>query len=173
MARVWKLVRHGSPEEWEDSIPQKSLTEGQLVVRLGQLAASHLPDAVVHPKSRNAPRFTTSLTVKNDRHGNMSLTMYASGSRIHYIATLEETPQVPKGPRGEQRPTDVIGAAVKVMRIATGEEAETLPPDSGKDPAAAAMGRKGGAARAAAMTPERRAEVARKAAAGRWRKPTG
>ncbi len=92
MARIWKIVRHGSTDEWEDTVSQKSVTEGQLVVRLGQLAASHLPDAGVHPKSRNAPRFTTSLTVKNDRDGNMSLIMYASGSRIHYIATLEETP---------------------------------------------------------------------------------
>ncbi len=75
---------------------------------------------------------------------------------------------MPKGPRGEQRPADVIGAAVKIMRIATGEEEDAPMPDSGKDPAAAAMGRKGGAARAAGMTPERRAEIARKAAAKRW-----
>lgn len=77
---------------------------------------------------------------------------------------------MPKGPKGEKRPADVIGAAVKVMRIATGEEEDT-PPDSGKDAAAVSMGRKGGAARAAAMTPERRAEIARKAAAKRWGKP--
>ena len=31
---------------------------------------------------------------------------------------------VPKGPQGQQRPADVIGNAVKVMRIATGEEPE-------------------------------------------------
>jgi len=31
---------------------------------------------------------------------------------------------MPRGPRGEKRPADVIGAAVKVMRIATGEETE-------------------------------------------------
>jgi hypothetical protein len=31
---------------------------------------------------------------------------------------------MPKGPRGEKRPADVIGNAVKVMRIATGEEKE-------------------------------------------------
>jgi len=92
MARIWKIVRHGSPDEREDTVPQKSVTKGQLVVRLGQLAASHLPDTGAHPKSRNAPRFTTSLTVKNDRHGKISLIMYASGSRIHYIATLEQTP---------------------------------------------------------------------------------
>ena len=76
---------------------------------------------------------------------------------------------MPKGPRGEKRPADVIGAAVKVMRIATGEETEELDaPDPGKDPAAAAMGRKGGAARARNLTPEQRAEIARKGAAKRW-----
>ncbi len=77
---------------------------------------------------------------------------------------------MPRGPRGERRPADVIGAAVKVMRIATGEEEDTPPPDDGKDPAAVSMGKRGGAARAAAMTPERRAEIARNAAANRWKK---
>ena len=74
---------------------------------------------------------------------------------------------MPRGPRGEKRPADVIGAAVKVMRIATGEEAEELPPEQPVN-TAAEMGRKGGTARAAAMTPERRAEIAKKAAAKRW-----
>ncbi len=73
----------------------------------------------------------------------------------------------PRGPKGEKRPADVIGNAVKVMRIATGEETETLT-DEGKDAAAVALDKKGGAARAAKMTPERRAEIARKAAAKRW-----
>jgi hypothetical protein len=73
---------------------------------------------------------------------------------------------MPRGPRGEKRPADVIGNAVKVMRIATGEETEELP-DSAKS-AAAELGSRGGKARAAAMTPERRAEIARKAAAKRW-----
>lgn len=51
---------------------------------------------------------------------------------------------MPKGPRGERRPADVIGAAVKVMWIATGEEADTPTVDDGKDAAAVSMGRKGG-----------------------------
>lgn len=76
---------------------------------------------------------------------------------------------MPRGPKGEKRPADVISNAVKVMRIATGEEADTVP-DDGKDKAAQALGRKGGAARAKAMTPERRAEIARAAAAKRWSK---
>jgi hypothetical protein len=74
---------------------------------------------------------------------------------------------MPKGPKGEKRPADVIGAAVMVMRIATGEIDDTVP-DDGKDPAAKALGKKGGAARAKSMSPERRAEIAKKAAAKRW-----
>ncbi len=35
---------------------------------------------------------------------------------------------MPTGPEGEKRPADVIGNAVKVMRIATGDEAEDLVP---------------------------------------------
>jgi hypothetical protein len=36
----------------------------------------------------------------------------------------KERASMPKGPRGEKRPANVIGNAVKVMRIATGEETE-------------------------------------------------
>jgi hypothetical protein len=74
---------------------------------------------------------------------------------------------MPKGPNGQKRPADAIGLAVTVARIATGEVDDT-PVDDGKDPAAKALGKKGGAARAANMTPERRAEIAKAAAAKRW-----
>ena len=76
---------------------------------------------------------------------------------------------MPTGPKGEKRPADVIGAAIMVAKIATGEIEDTIE-DDGKDPAAKALGRKGGAARAKAMTPERRAEIAKKAAEKRWKK---
>lgn len=79
---------------------------------------------------------------------------------------------MPKGPKGEKRPADVIGAAVMVGRIATGEIDDT-PEDDGKDKAAQAMGRKGGKARAASMTPEQRAEIARRAAYSRWKSDEG
>jgi hypothetical protein len=75
---------------------------------------------------------------------------------------------MPRGPKGEKRPADVIGNAVHVMRVLTGEIEETIPND-GKDPAAKALGKKGGAARAKAMTAERRAEIAKKAAEKRWK----
>lgn len=75
---------------------------------------------------------------------------------------------MPKGPRGERRPADVIGNAVAVARIATGEEQDEREATSS---AAAQLGKLGGAARAAGMTPERRAEIAKMAAAKRWGKP--
>jgi hypothetical protein len=74
---------------------------------------------------------------------------------------------MPTGPKGQKRPGDVIGAAIKVARIATGEEEDTTP-DDGKDPAAKALGAKGGKKRAENMTPERRKEIARNAAEKRW-----
>lgn len=76
---------------------------------------------------------------------------------------------MPRGPKGEKRKADVIGNAVHIMRIATGE-VEDATPDDGKDKAAQAMGRKGGAARAASMTAEQRADIAKKAALRRWSK---
>ncbi len=75
---------------------------------------------------------------------------------------------MPRGPKGEKRPADVIGNAVKVMRIATGEEEDTE-----SDPAKALHrkgGLTGGKARAASLSSERRREIASKAAAARWAK---
>jgi hypothetical protein len=76
---------------------------------------------------------------------------------------------MPKGPRGEKRPADVIGAAIKVARIATGEEIEDRD-DDGKDPNAKALGKKGGDARAKSLSAKKRSEIAKKAAAKRWEK---
>ncbi len=77
---------------------------------------------------------------------------------------------MPRGPKGEKRPADVIGAAVMVGRIATGEidQTETLP--DGKNAAAVALGRMGGKARAAGMSAKKRKEIAKKAASTRWGK---
>lgn len=77
---------------------------------------------------------------------------------------------MPKTPKGGKRPADVIGNAVHVMRIATGEIEDDAPVQDGKDQAAVALGKKGGAARAAKLSPEARAEIARRAAAKRWGK---
>jgi len=60
----------------------------------------------------------------------------------------------------------VIGNAVLVMKIATGEVTEKVPAKS----AAAELGSKGGKARAAALGPKERAEIAKAAAEKRWKK---
>lgn len=73
---------------------------------------------------------------------------------------------MPKGPRGERRPADVIGAAVLVGRIATGEAEDTK-----RDPGTEANrkgGLKGGKARAKALSAKRRKAIAKKAATARW-----
>lgn len=72
---------------------------------------------------------------------------------------------MPKGPRGEKRPGDVIGAAIMVAQIATGE-VENDADDSKAHHREG--GKKGGAARAAALSPGERSEIAKKAAAKRW-----
>lgn len=76
---------------------------------------------------------------------------------------------MPKGPKGEKRPADVIGNAIKVARIATGEE-EDEKTDDGKDKAAVSLGRRGGIARAKSISADDRSAIAKKAAAKRWKK---
>jgi hypothetical protein len=78
---------------------------------------------------------------------------------------------MPKSPAGAKRPRDPAQLAKLIVDIATGEveDREPTPEEQGKAPAATALGRKGGMARAVNMLPEQRAEIARKAAAKRWK----
>jgi hypothetical protein len=78
---------------------------------------------------------------------------------------------MPKRPSGQKRHADVNRNAVLIAKIATGAATDGAPPpeSEGKNPAAVALGRKGGAARAAALTKKRRSEIARQAAAKRWK----
>jgi hypothetical protein len=71
-----------------------------------------------------------------------------------------------------KRPRDFSQAAKLVIDIATGEKPnrDPTPEEQGKDPAAAALGARGGKARAGKLSPAKRAEIARKAAKARWRK---
>jgi hypothetical protein len=71
-----------------------------------------------------------------------------------------------RGPKGEKRPADVNARAVMVARIAVGEIEESM----GKAPKRAKGGRKGAKVRAASLTPQQRSEIARAAAAARWKK---
>ena len=76
---------------------------------------------------------------------------------------------MPKGPNGERRPVDVVGCAVMVGRIATGEIVELPRKRSGK----VRSGKAGAAARHRALSPARRSAIAKKAANVRWGTETG
>ena len=70
-----------------------------------------------------------------------------------------------------KRPRDLNQWAKRMVDIATSEvsDREPTPEERGVDPAASAMGKRGGQARAASLSPERRAEIAKKAASSRWK----
>ena len=78
--------------------------------------------------------------------------------------------QMPRGPKGEKRPADVNARAVLIGKIATGEieDVRPTPESEGKNPAAVALGRMGGKARAEGLSAKKRKEIARKAARSRW-----
>lgn len=78
-------------------------------------------------------------------------------------------------PKRPKRPKDFSQAAKLVVDIATGQvEDRQLTPDSGRGSIAAELGRrgglKGGRARAEALDKKERTEIARRAAAARWKK---
>jgi hypothetical protein len=74
---------------------------------------------------------------------------------------------MPKGPKGQKRPADVISNAVHVMRIASGDATDDSS-EIGKSKAAVELGRKGGLARAQKLSAVKRATIAKKAARARW-----
>ena len=71
---------------------------------------------------------------------------------------------MPKGPQGQKRPADVIGNAVHIARIATGEIEDT----GLQQPAKRKSGLAGAKARQENTTEEQRKEIAQRAAAARW-----
>lgn len=73
---------------------------------------------------------------------------------------------MPTGPSGQKRPSDAIGTAIMVAKIATGEAADNLKVKSGR----VRSGKAGAAARASKLTPRQRSDIAQKAATERWRK---
>jgi hypothetical protein len=71
---------------------------------------------------------------------------------------------MPKDPEGRKRPADVIGNAVHIMRLATGQIEHKSPSSRAKG------GKIGGKNRAESLSPERRSEIAKTAAKKRWQK---
>ena len=74
---------------------------------------------------------------------------------------------MPKGPQGQKRRADVNARAVIIAKIATGE-IENVTTEEGKNAAAVALGRMGGKARAAKLSPRKRKQIAKNAASARW-----
>ena len=74
--------------------------------------------------------------------------------------------------RSRKRPRDLNRLAASIVRDSTDEDQADDLVDDGKDPAAVALGRKGGLkggkARAAKLTAEQRSAIARRAAQARW-----
>lgn len=68
-----------------------------------------------------------------------------------------------------KRPRDPNQLGKLIVDLSVGE-AEEPPEDDGKDPAAVALGKRGGKARAKSLTPEQRKAIAKKAAKSRWKK---
>ena len=75
--------------------------------------------------------------------------------------------------RSRKRPRDPNQLGKLTVNIATADTDAPMKADDGKDPAAVALGRKGGLkggkARAASMTPEQRSDAAKRAATARWK----
>ena len=71
-----------------------------------------------------------------------------------------------------KRPRDPNQLAKSIIDIATGEkpDRDPTPEEEGKDPAAVALGTKGGKARADSLTAERREQIAKSAAQTRWKR---
>ena len=75
-------------------------------------------------------------------------------------------------PKSPKRPRDANQLAKMIVDLASGAATEDRPaPPTPAQEFARSGGLKGGKARADALTPERRAEIAKKAAAKRWGKP--
>jgi len=75
---------------------------------------------------------------------------------------------MPKGPRGERRPADPNKLAAQIVRIAVGDEADSI-----AAPIKSRAGKIGSRKRMLKLTPEQRSEIARAAAVTRWKKGKG
>ena len=75
------------------------------------------------------------------------------------------------GDKKPKRPRDPNELAKLVVDIATGEANDNVVQESPMAKIGRTGGKKGGVARASSLSPERRQQIAKQAAAARWRKP--
>ena len=74
--------------------------------------------------------------------------------------------QKPKRPRDPNQ----LGKLIVDLSVGEADDSQNVPDDRRKDPAAIALGKKGGKARAAKLSPKQKTAIARKAAKARWAK---
>ena len=79
------------------------------------------------------------------------------------LSGMQDRPKRPRDP-------NQLGKLIVDLSVGDADDSKNMPDNSGKDPAAMALGKKGGAARAAALSKKRRTEIARNAARKRWEK---
>lgn len=74
--------------------------------------------------------------------------------------------KLPKRPRDPNQ----LGKLIVDLSVGEADDSQNMPDESGKDPAAIALGKKGGKARAKKLSAKKRTEIAKKAAKARWRR---
>lgn len=79
--------------------------------------------------------------------------------------TLSGMQKNPKRPRDPNQ----LGKLIVDISVGEADDVKNLHDDSRKDPAAVALGKKGGKARAARLSKKQRVEIAKKAARQRWK----
>ena len=75
--------------------------------------------------------------------------------------------QAPKRPRDPNQ----LGKLIVDLSVGEADDSQNMPDESGKDPAAVALGKKGGKARAESLSAKKRTQIAKKAAKARWNRP--
>jgi hypothetical protein len=78
------------------------------------------------------------------------------------LSGMQKKPKRPRDP-------NQLGKLIVDISVGEADDSENLPDDSGKDPAAVALGKKGGKARAEKLAKDKRVAIARKAAKTRWK----
>lgn len=77
------------------------------------------------------------------------------------LSGMQKKPKRPRDP-------NQLGKLIVDLSVGEADDSMNLPDESGKDPAAVALGKKGGKARAASLSKKRKKEIASKAASARW-----
>lgn len=78
------------------------------------------------------------------------------------LSGMQTRPQRPRDP-------NQLGKLIVDLSVGEADDSKNMPDESGKDPAAVALGKKGGKARAKALSANKRIEIAKKAAMARWK----